>query len=222
LNGEHKPKAAYAISFLAALCGVSLGFNIFLGIKAYRPKVWQEIVLAMIRPPVLRADDHVRGPKNALVTVIEYSDFQCPFCAQIHPSLKKMAEESEIRWAFRNYPLSSIHPSAMEMAQAAECAGDQGKFWEYADELFDYQGELDANVRLETVLVNLGHRVGLDQERFQRCLSNKQFDARIRAHIVEGSSLRIEATPTIFVNGKREVGSLPFDQLEQLVRSRRK
>jgi predicted DsbA family dithiol-disulfide isomerase len=217
MNGDGKPKPVLAISFLAALCGISVGFNIFLGLKTYKPKMWQELVLAMVKPPVPRPDDHVRGPADAHVTIIEYSDFQCPFCAQIHSSLKKLTERSEIRWIYRNYPLSSIHPRAIELAEAAECADDQGKFWEYADELFNYQHQLGPEVPLETFLINLGEDVGLNEGRFQTCRSNLQFDARIRAQMAEGASLRIEATPTIFVNGKRQIGSLPFERLEQMV-----
>ncbi len=218
-NDKHR--RAYAIYFLAALSGVSIGLNIFLGVKAFRPNLWHEVVVAMIRPPTLRPDDHTRGSNKASITVIEYSDFQCPYCARIHVSLKKMAAASEINWVYRNYPLSSIHPGAMAMAEAAECADEQGKFWEYADKLFDYQAELDPKVPLVTTLINLGEAIGLDGQRFKVCLSNNRFDARIRTQIIEANSLRIDATPTIFVNGKRHIGSLPLDQLEQLVSSQK-
>lgn len=222
LNSVHKPTTTFRTYILAATLGVSVGLNVFFALRVYKPELWHGIELAMIRPPVLRSDDHVRGRGEAQVTVIEYSDFQCQFCAQIHPSLKRLAEEGKIRWAYRNYPLSLIHPRANEAAEAAECAGGQGKFWEYADALLDLQRELQAEESAGAFLVGLANRVGLDEERFQKCLSSQQFEGRIRSQVAEANSKRIEATPTIFVNGKRQVGSHSFEQLEQLVQSQRK
>ncbi len=222
LNSVHKPTATFRTYILAATLGVSMGLNVFFALRVYKPELWHEIELAMIRPPVLRSDDHIRGPGDAQVTVIEYSDFQCTFCAQIHLSLKRLAEGGRIRWVYRNYPLSSIHPRALEAAEAAECAGDQGKFWEYADALFDLQRELEGLEAVGAFLAGLAKRVGLDEERFRKCLSSHQFEGRIRSQVAEANSKRIEATPTIFVNGKRQVGLLPFEQLEQLAQSQRK
>jgi protein-disulfide isomerase len=110
----------------------------------------------------------------------------------------------------------------MEAAEAAECADNQGKFWEYADGLFEDQRELGTEDSVEAFLVALGGRVGLDQSRFRACLSSQQFDNRIRSQIADGNLQRIDATPTFFVNGRRQVGSVPYQQLEQLVESRRK
>lgn len=162
------------------------------------------------------------GVLAAPVTVIEYSDFQCPYCAQIHQSLKKLAEASKIKWVYRNLPLASIHPYAIEAAEAAECAGQQDKFWEYADALFASQAELRTTESLGIFLTQMAKQVGLEERRFGSCLSSKQFESRVRAQGAEGASLRIDATPTIFVNGKREVGALPVEQLEFLVRNEEK
>src|SRR5262245_41195843 len=118
------------LALIAALLGVSLGLNCFLGLKVYRPRFWQDMQLAFVHPPDPRPTDHLRGSGKAPVTVIEYSDFQCPFCAQVHPSLAKLAAEGKIKWIFRHYPLFSIHPMATEAAEAAECVSEHGKFWE--------------------------------------------------------------------------------------------
>lgn len=204
---------------LAAMLAISIGLNIFQGISASYPDLWHNIRLAMIRPPAARPGDHVRGREGVKVTVIEFSDFQCPYCAQLHPSLKRLANEGRINWVYRNFPLSSIHPWAMQAAEAAECAGDQGKFWEYADALFDDQPELE-NEKQESLPAfwqSLAKGIGLDEPRFLNCLSSKRFESHIRSDIADGNSQHIDATPTFFINGKRQEGSLPYEQLERLV-----
>ncbi len=222
LNSVYKPRGTFRTYILPATLGISVGLNAFLALRLYKPKLWHHIELAMIRPPLLRSDDHVRGPSQAPVTVIEYSDFQCPFSAQIHSSLRRLAAEGKIKWVYRNFPLSSIHPRAIQAAEAAECAGEQSKFWEYADALFDSQGELQAEALQDAVRLRLTDLAGLDQERFRKCLSAQQFEGRVRSQLQEGNSKRIDATPTLFVNGKRQVGFLPYERLEQLVQSRPK
>jgi len=216
-TGKARPRLRPYIFALAL--GFSVGLNVFFALRVYKPNLWHEIRLAMTRPPVPRSDDHCRGPAGAAVIIIEYSDFQCPFSAQIHPSLKKLAEENRIRWVYRSFPLSAIHPQATEAAQAAECAGEQGRFWEYADALFGSQDALRGSGSAGPFLAYLASRVGLDVERFQTCLSAHRYEGRIRSQVADGKSEQIEGTPTIFVNGKRLVGSLPFEQLDRLVRS---
>jgi protein-disulfide isomerase len=218
LNNLCKPGASIRIYILAAALGVSVGLNVFLALTVYNPKLWHQIELAMIRPPLVRSDDHIRGSGGAQLTIIEYSDFQCPFSAQIHPSLKKLAAEGKIRWVYRNYPLFSIHPRATEAAEAAECASDQGKFWEYADALFEHQRELQSEEHGEAPFARIAASVGLDQEGFQNCLSAQRFHQRVRSQWAEASSLRVDATPTLFLNGKRHVGFLTFEELARLVR----
>jgi len=217
-NPEREVGAGLRTYFLVCLLGISVGLNIFFGLRIYTPKLWHDLQLAMVRPPVLRSDDHLRGPADGPVTIIEYSDFECPFSAQIHPSLKRLTEENRIRWVYRSFPLSAMHPHAAEAAEAAECAGDQAKFWEYADVLFESQGALRNSGSAASFLTGLADRVGLNEEGFQSCLSAHRSQGRIRSLVAEGKSERIEATPTLFVNGKRQVGSLSFEKLEQLVR----
>jgi len=218
-HGVDKPRGTSRTYLLSAALGVSVGLNAFLGLKAYKPKLWHQIELAMIRPPVLRADDHVRGPSKASVTVIEYSDFQCPFSAQVHSSLKRLAAEGRIKWVYRSFPLSSIHPRAIQAAEAAECAAEQGKFWEYADVLFDNQRELQAEASPDAFSLLLRDLVGVNHDRFRNCLSAHQFQGRVLSQLAEGNSKHVDATPTLFVNGKRQVGLLPYERLEELVQS---
>jgi protein-disulfide isomerase len=215
-NAVPKATATFGSYILTALLGVSVGLNILLALRVYRPQLWSEIRLAMIRTPLPRPDDHVLGANGAKVTVIEYSDFQCSFCAQLHPSLRRLADQGKIRWIYRNFPLSSIHPRAVEAAEAAECAGEQGKFWDYADALFELQQDLQTAETTRAFLNTLGTRVGVDVQRFRECVSAQRFGGRIRLQTAEARSMRIDATPTMIVNGKRHVGSLSLEQLEQL------
>lgn len=207
---------------LAATLGISVGLNVFLTVQVLKPDIWHKLKLATIRPPIVGPEDHIRGSPVAAVTIIEYSDFQCPFCAELHPTLKALVKEGKIRWVYRNYPLPSIHPQAMEAAEAAECADSQDKFWEYADGLFEEQHELGMKQSAEAFFMTLAARVGLDPNRFNACLWTQQFDGRIRSEIAEGNSKGIDATPTFFVNGHRQVGSVPYEQLEKLVDSFRR
>jgi protein-disulfide isomerase len=212
-----------ATLILAAVLGVSVGLNVLLFLRAHHPQLWHEIaLLVMTRPPVPRADDHVRGQDLAPVTVVEYSDFQCPFCAEIHSSLRRLAEEGKIKWIYRNFPLSSVHPTAIKAAEAAECAGEQSRFWEYADALFESQQQLQTNESGSALLTSLANRLSLDEKRFRECTASQRFEGRIRSQITEANSLQVDSTPTLFVNGKRQVGSLSFEQLDQLVQSRRR
>jgi protein-disulfide isomerase len=221
MNSTGRSTPPFHTYALVALLGVSMGLNGFMALKAYKPTLLHELELAMISPPVLRSGDHIRGVQEASVTVIEYSDFQCPYCAQIHESLKKLAEASKIKWVYRNLPLSSIHPYAIDAAKAAECAGQQDKFWEYADALFESQAALRTTESPGTLFTMLAKRVGMEETRFRSCVSSNQVEDKVRAQGAEAISLRVESTPTIFINGKREVGALPLEQLELLVQNRK-
>jgi predicted DsbA family dithiol-disulfide isomerase len=211
----NKNRASFFIGFFATLAAVSILLNVFLLIRFYYPSLWNNLQTVMIPPPVANETDHVRGSKNAKVTIIEYSDFQCPFCRRLHLSMKKLIQEENVKWIYRHYPLSSIHPLAARAAEAAECAGDQGKFWEFADALFDSQKKL----RSDELLLALGTRLNLDQKNFQGCLSSGKFKSRVQAQTEEGASLLIQGTPTFFINGKRKTGDLPYSELKRLVKN---
>src|SRR6266487_7154837 len=133
----------FTIYFLATLCVMSIALNAALILERRKPDFWRNLKLSFKTPPVVGPADHVRGPSQATVTVIEDSDYQCPYSKQMHSELKKLlSESSRVRWVFRNRPLEAIHPLARQAAVAAECAGRQGKFWEYSDALFEEQAGL--------------------------------------------------------------------------------
>jgi len=150
--------------------------------------------------PVSADDDPFMGPANARVTMIMFTDFQCPACARMEPVLKSIAAEfkDSVKFVVRDFPLESIHPNAFNAALAANAAGKQGKFFEYGSILYQNQNKLDSN-SLRIYAQNLG----LDMEKFQADFSNPEAPAEIRKDLADGMSLKISGTPTIFINGVR-------------------
>jgi len=156
-----------------------------------------------------------RGAAMAPVTIVEFSDFECPYCGRAHPMLNELlrAQEGQVRVVFRNYPLSG-HPRAMPAARAAVAAGAQGKFWEMADLLFEHQHQLE-----DEDLERYAEQLGLDMERFRADLRSPETQARIDRDRQEGERLDLQGTPTFFVNGHRfhePPASLPAYVREEL------
>lgn len=155
----------------------------------------------------------VRGAAQAPVTIVEFSDFQCPFCARAVPTLQQLAREypSGVRWVFKNFPLD-FHPDSMLAHKAALAAGEQGKFWEMHDLIFASQGA----IRRDDLLQKAG-QLGLDMKRFVADLESAKLQKVIDEEKTEGARLGVTGTPTFFVNGKRFVGAWPLDEYKKLV-----
>ena len=149
--------------------------------------------------PAINQDTPIRGAPMAAVTIVEYSDFECPYCGRARPLLDRALAtfEGRVKLAFKYYPLSG-HPRAMPAAKAAEAARLQGKFWEMHDLLFDHQNRLeDGDLR------GYAQTLGLDMERFDQDVVSAAVASRIEADQLEGRGLAVDATPAIFVNGRR-------------------
>ena len=156
-----------------------------------------------------------RGPDNAPVTVVEFTDYECPFCARhfqvTYPGL--LSEyEGTLKYVIRNFPLSSIHPQAQRAAEAAECAEEQGRFWEYHDLLFQRAPAL----AIEN-LTAYAAEVGLDTERFEDCLESGHKADVVAEDLEDGLSYGVTGTPSFFINGRRVVGALPMDGFESYI-----
>ncbi len=154
-----------------------------------------------------------RGPSDAPVTIVEFSDLQCPFCARFTPALQELIKRYpvQVRWVFKNYPLS-FHADA-ELAHRAALASDQqGKFWEMHDLLFAGQSAIKRNDLLEKA-----RRLDLDMTRFTADLDSNKVIQRLEADMREGGSLRIDGTPTFFVNGREYSGAMTIDQMQAIV-----
>ena len=156
------------------------------------------------RPTLLAAAvgarDHVRGSADAPVTLVEYADFECPFCGRWFPELQRVLQDlgPRVRFVFRHFPISEQHPHAESAAEVAEAAAAQGKFWEMHDLLFRRQAALDAGHLLAYV-----GELGLDAVRVERELERQVYRARVRDDIESGLRSGVSGTPMFFINGRR-------------------
>lgn len=153
-----------------------------------------------LAPPVEDARDHVQGPTSAPVTLVEYGDYQCPYCGMAHPIVKELQRSlgDQLRFVFRNFPLRDAHPHAEHAAETAESAAAQGKFWEMHDTLFENQERLD-----DRSLIGYADELGLDAEQVARDLDDGTWADRVRADFRSGVRSGVNGTPTFFINGAR-------------------
>ena len=142
--------------------------------------------------------DHTRGPDHAPVVIVEYGDFECPNCKQAAPAVKLLLERytGKVRFAYRHFPLEDVHPHALMAAEAAECAGAQGKFWEMHELLFANQDHLKPKQ-----LHDFAEQLGLDMARYTAEMDDEVYRQRIREHLDSGSRSGVRGTPGFFVNG---------------------
>jgi protein-disulfide isomerase len=169
------------------------------------------------------ADDPVLGKPAAPVTIVEFSDFQCPFCARVRPTLKSLydAYGDRVRIVWKDFPLTAIHPQAFVAAQAGNCAREQGKFWEYHDKLFANQQALQPEF-----LKRYAAETGLDAATFNACLDTAKYSDRVQQQIGAGTTLGVSATPSVFINGRMLNGAQPYEVFaavidEELERARK-
>ncbi|MEM3030927.1 MAG: thioredoxin domain-containing protein [Candidatus Micrarchaeia archaeon] len=177
---------------------------------------------------------HARGNPNASILIVEYSDFECPFCGLAAESAKSMlaSHGQRVRFIYKHFPLngncnpalqSAGHARACAAAEAAECAGQQGRFWEYHDLLFAENIAAQKTLRApdfsDAGLRALASSLGLDASLFDACLSSHNTLPKVRSDAAEGSRLSVQGTPTFFVNGKRAVGALSPSEWDALLRN---
>jgi protein-disulfide isomerase len=162
----------------------------------------------------VNADDPSQGKTDALVTVVEFSDFQCPFCLRVMPTLKELRTKygDRMRLVWKDFPLTQIHPQAFVAAQAGNCAREQGKFWEYHDTLFANQSSLQPDS-----LKKYAADTGLDTATFNQCLESSKYEARVQEALAAGSRLGIGSTPTVYVNGRMINGAQPIEVFESVI-----
>jgi protein-disulfide isomerase len=170
-------------------------------------------------PPVVRvavATDGapIRGDEQAPVTLVEFSDFHCPFCKQVQPTLTALLDRysRKVKLVFRDLPLRQLHPQAPRAAEAARCAQDQGKFWDYHDVLF-----AQAPKAGDDDLKQYATDVGLDREKFAGCLSENLHRGAVQRDIEEATKLGLEGTPSFFINGRFMNGAQPMEKFVQII-----
>jgi protein-disulfide isomerase len=162
-------------------------------------------------------DDHVLGPADAPVTLVEYGDYQCPACGAAHPMVKVILKRlgAKLRFVFRHMPLSEMHPYAELAAEAAEAAAAQGKFWEMHNALYEHQDELGPDL-----VTTLAKRLRLDTSRFEDDLVSGRFRDHVKRDFMGGVRSGVNGTPTFFVDGMRYDGILDEPSLEAVLRQR--
>lgn len=154
--------------------------------------------------------DHVQGPVDAPVKLLEYGDYECPYCGQAHPVVKQIQKRlgKRLSFAFRNFPLVNSHPHAEHAAEAAEAADAQGRFWEMHDYLFEHQDALE-----DEDLTNYAAALGLDAQRLTREILSGAHSLRLREDFRSGARNGVNGTPTFFINGVRYDGAAEFEAL---------
>jgi protein-disulfide isomerase len=156
----------------------------------------------------------VRGPAAAPVTLVEFSDFQCPFCKQSQATLKQLLAQyaGKVKLVYRDFPLDQLHPQARDAAEAARCANDQGKFWEYHDLLFAQSPEAGSGS-----LRRYAAQAGLDPVTFDRCLSSGIHREAVQRDVEEGTRLGITGTPAFFINGRPVLGAQQIEAFTRVI-----
>lgn len=168
--------------------------------------------------PAVTANEHISGNKNAAVTMILYTDLECPFCGSFHPTFKQAVAEykNKVRFVVRHYPLS-FHPQAEPAAEASECASEQGKFWEYIDKIFADQGSLSADF-----LKKIAGELKMDLSKFQSCLDSDKYLSLIRTQASGGGAAGVSGTPAPFIITKDGSvtpirGAQPYSVVKQAI-----
>lgn len=159
-------------------------------------------------------DDPFIGNSNASVTIFVFSDYECSNCKVGEQRMKAILEKysEEILYIFKNYPLTSIHPNAYNASLAAECANEQGKFWEYHDYLFEHNTQLSA-----TYLEQYAKELGLEPDKFNLCFETKRYKGKVDADIKSGAQIGVPGTPTFFINGLSIIGARPEQEFYDII-----
>ncbi len=175
-----------------------------------------DVTVLLNQPRVQVAFDRgrLRGDPNAVITIVEFADFQCPYCKQTETTLNDLRRKypGQVKLAFRDLPLGSIHPYAEKAAEAARCAGKQGRFWEFHDALFANQAKLD-----EPGLNAIAQTLALDENSFQSCLASGEYKAQVSLDQEDGRKAGISSTPGFFINGIAVTGAQPETAFEKII-----
>ncbi|MCC6639008.1 DsbA family protein [Candidatus Falkowbacteria bacterium] len=160
-------------------------------------------------------DDPSYGPTDAKLVIVEFGDFGCPYCKENYPVVRRLMSEysDRVKFIYRDLPLVFIHPQAMIAAQAAQCAHDQGKFWEYHDYLYEHQGMYTTNEEL----IGYARELGFDEEKFSTCVTTEKYKNEVQQDLSAGVAFKIKGTPTYFINGLKLNGTVSYETFKQLI-----
>jgi Na+/H+ antiporter NhaA len=222
LDGDQLAEAKLGI-LLAAACASLLSWSVFRAIGRMGLQRRLGLLVGPAEPledlatPVDPDFDHIRGPDDAHVTLVEYGDFECPYCGRAEPVVRELlAEVGDLRYVWRHLPLTDVHPHAELAAEASEAAAEQGAFWELHALLFEHQDALRA-----PELLAYAEQLGLDRERFKRALRERSFGGRVARDVESADLSGVSGTPTFFVNGRRHHGAYDLEALTAAVKAAR-
>ncbi len=207
-----KPYGLYALIGVLALFLVISMFTAGFGLRATgsatidNANAFPDIDAEAITDPSL-------GPEDAKVTIVEYSDFECPFCQRVQETIKQVIEEykGQVRLVFKNYPLS-FHKNAVIAAEAGECANEQGKFWEMHDKMFANRLSLE-----EKDLKKYAKDIGLNEAQFNQCLDSGKYKSAIDKDVVDGNKRGFSGVPAFFINGRLLSGAQPIEEFRKII-----
>ena len=213
---------ALAILVTGAMISGSLLYSNGVGVKPGTAQIQQD-AKGNVKVDVSVDDDAFLGNKKAKVTIIEFSDYQCPFCRTFWKDAfmqlkKEYIDTSKVLFVYRDYPLS-FHPMAEPSAQAAECAKEQGKYWEFHDKLF---GEQDKKGQGTVTFTNQdlklwASQIGLDAGKFNQCFDSGKYKAEVQKDFEDGNKAGVSGTPSFFINGRLVVGAQPFVSFKTVI-----
>ncbi len=169
----------------------------------------------VVRYDVPADDDPFLGSEDAPITIVEFSDYECPYCRQWHSEVYSQLIDTygdQIRFVYRDFPLESIHANAKPAAEAANCANEQGVFWDYHDKLFSMELGLSADAYQE-----YASQLGMDEEAFQECIASRRYQQEVQSDFDFAANLGVRSTPTFFINGIAVVGAQPFEIFQQVI-----
>lgn len=178
-----------------------------------QPQPQAEKILGAQEVAQLVGNSPAKGSSQAKVTIVEFSDFQCPYCGKVQDTLKKIFETypNKVKLVFRNYPLP-FHENAEPAAQASLCANEQGKFWEFHDKLFANQEKLTL-----TDLKQYAANLGLDTNKFNSCLDSNKYKETVQKDTKDGQAVGVSGTPAFFINGRLVTGAQPFENFKKII-----
>jgi protein-disulfide isomerase len=162
----------------------------------------------------INSESNIKGNSDAQVTIVEYSDFQCSFCARFYSTIKQALDsyKDKVRVVYKHFPLDSIHPQARPAAEASECAAEQDRFWDFHDALFENQSKLGKSYYLQ-----LASDFGLNTSQFEDCVNTRKYKDKVEADYREGIQVGIRGTPGSFVNGTLVSGAVPYETLDAAI-----
>ncbi len=166
-----------------------------------------------LTPPVSEMD-HCQGSKDALVTLVEYGDYQCPYCGQAYPIVKKLQEEfgDKLEFVFRNFPLTEIHEYSFHAAESSEIADEYGKFWEMHDMLYQNQDNLQ-----DDNLIMMASKLGIDSEEFSKKLQAEEKAKKVKDDFMSGVESGVNGTPSFYINGYKYEGPWDYENLKSAI-----